>query len=158
MEIRHCFLILATLLMLSCDNKTVYDQFDRDFEDSRWVKTDVRQYNFELSETNRNYDLVVDFSHIAGFQFGLIPITVELTSPDGKKITEHMLLKIKDEEGNDRGDCTGDYCDIDEVAFKNIKLQHGKYKVTIANEFDNDYLPNVLGLGLRVRYSDGLNN
>jgi hypothetical protein len=65
-----------------------------------------------------------------------------------------LLIKIKDNEGNDRGDCTGDYCDVEEMVFENISLQKGNYKVRIINEFNSDYLPNVLGLGIRILYAD----
>lgn len=145
-------LIIIGLTIVSCNNKTIYDQYDRDFDDNRWYRSDVRQYNFEV-DTIGHYDFIVDFSHVAGFQFGLIPVKVELKSPNTATVTEHILLRIKDREGNDRGDCTGDYCDIEEMVFSKKSLKRGSYSITLTNEFNNDYLPNVIGLGLRVQHS-----
>lgn len=146
------YALVLALALFAC-NDTVFDQYDRDFDNNRWVKSDVRQYHFAIADTAGRYDLIVDFSHVAGFQFGLVPISVTLQSANEQPITEHLLLRIKDANGNDIGDCTGDYCDIAHIVFSDLNLKRGKYKVSIANEFDNDYLPNVVGLGIRVQHA-----
>jgi hypothetical protein len=33
---------------------------------------------------------------------------------------------------------------------ENTKLQKGNYKITISNNFNGPYLPNVIGIGIQV--------
>lgn len=144
----------AFLLLVACDKNNVYSKFDKDFDDNRWLQTDVRTYDFEITAASQSYDLLLDFSHIAGFQFNNIPIEVTLTNPDQTPTTQTVLLQIIDAEGKELGDCDGDYCDILQPVFKNKKLAAGKYHVAIANKFNGPYLPNVLGFGIKVNLSE----
>lgn len=142
------FACLISVLFSSCD-QSAFKQFDQDFTENRWAKTDVRSYDFDL-EKDGSYDVYVDFSHVYGAQFPSIPIKMEIFLPDGSKSIEKFVVQIKNEKGEDAGDCNGDYCDLKQEVFKNRPLEAGKYKITLANEFDFDYFPNVIGLGIRV--------
>jgi hypothetical protein len=57
---------------------------------------------------------------------------------------------VKDKEEKETGDCGGDYCDIRETIMRNEALKKGKYKITIQQNFDGAYLPNVNGIGIEV--------
>lgn len=144
---------LCIFALASCGKDIVYDEFTRNFDQNRWAKSDVKSFEFTLKDSTASYDLDVEFSHVAGFQFGNIPVQIELTSPDSQVIVEHMIIQIKDATGRDRGDCTGDYCDLSQMAFTGRQMVAGKYKIRISNEFDNAYLPNVIGLGITLKYS-----
>lgn len=142
--------VAIVLALVSCET-SAFKQFDRDFPENRWARNDVRSYDFDL-ENDGNYDLFVDFSHVYGAQFPSIPLRMEIYLPDGTKTIEKFVVQIKDEKG-DIGDCNGDYCDLRQEVFKNRALESGKYKITLANEFDFDYFPNMIGLGIRVAES-----
>lgn len=149
----NCFPLFAILLLVSCNSNVVYKQFDADFDDNRWLRADVKNYEFEI-EKAAAYDLVINFSHVAGFQFAEIPLSIEITSPDGTVSAQNIMLSTKDAAGNDIGDCAGDYCDLEQVIFKDKTLSAGSYKVKMANVFDHDYLPNVIGVGIKVAASE----
>ncbi|RYG41201.1 MAG: hypothetical protein EOO01_25670, partial [Chitinophagaceae bacterium] len=96
-------------------------------------------YNFELF-----------FSHIYGYQFPEIPLVVAIQSPDGDTATERFMLKIKNNAGDELGDCAGDYCDLRQLILPGKALKPGHYEVKISHEFNGAFLPNVLATGLKV--------
>jgi gliding motility-associated lipoprotein GldH len=142
-----CF--ASSLLLVSCDSNAVYKKFDENFAMSRWEKTDVRTYNFKIQKTGE-YDIQVDFSHLYGIQFNDLPIRVTMTKPDQTMVTKQLLLTLRDEQGLELGDCAGDYCDLRQTVVEKEPLKPGNYSVMLANGFDFEYFPNVLGLGIRV--------
>ncbi len=154
MKRKLLLLSLTFLLLLSCKNNTIFRDFDRDFDDNQWKRTDVRTYEFEITDPLKSYDLLLDFSHVAGFQFEKVPLKVTITTPNGMNISENVMLTVLDKQGKDLGDCDGDYCDLYQAVFINKPLSAGKYRVRIKNEFNNDYLPNVLGFGIKVNISE----
>lgn len=152
MKVLKIVAIAILFSLVGCDKNSVYKQFDSGFDDNRWLRTDVKTYEFTLEKPGA-YDLLIDFSHVAGIQFAQIPLQIEITSPDGAIAAEKVILQTKDSQGNDLGDCAGDLCDMQQSVSTNRQWAAGNYKIRLSNEFDNDYLPNVIGVGIRVKIS-----
>jgi gliding motility-associated lipoprotein GldH len=150
MKKRLACLLLSTLFLTSCE-KAVFKQFDDRLEDNRWMQNDVHHYDFEIAEAGK-YDLYLDFSHIYDFQFPRVPVRVTIVTPDRKASIQHLDMELVD-EGDVRSDCTGDVCDFRQEIFKGKQLEKGRYKVSVANEFDHEYLPNVIGVGIVLKKS-----
>jgi gliding motility-associated lipoprotein GldH len=152
-SLRPIFLVAASLLLLfSCDKNKIYKKIDDDFKDNRWTKNDVRQFDFKVAIAG-SYDLNFVFSHVYDTPLSNIPVTVTVTAPDGIPEVLKMVMHIRDENGKQLGDCTGDYCDFKQPLYKGRKLMPGKYLVSISNDFDYQYMPNVLGVGIEVNKS-----
>jgi gliding motility-associated lipoprotein GldH len=147
------FAMLALVVLCSCGKNTVYKQFDSDFEESRWQRTDVKTYDMQI-EQEGIYNLEIDFSYVAGIQFAEIPIYFQLINPEGVIETQDVILQTKNAEGGDIGDCAGDYCDLAHVVLKSKPFKPGKYTVKLTNAFNNAYLPNVIGIGIRLSKGD----
>lgn len=148
-KIRVFVLILAvSALLASCDN-SVFKQFDDDFADSRWEKSDIRRYDVNIPKTG-NYEIIVNFSTVYGGQFSDIPVKLTIESPDKSVVSEEAVLRLKDDQGNDVADCTGDICDLEQVILSNKKLEAGQYTITLSNAFNHEFLPNVIGVGIRI--------
>lgn len=145
-------MLLVFCVLASCDKNTVYKDFDRGFEDNRWLKADIKTYDFTITDASQSYDLILDFSHIAGYQFATIPVKLNIVNPDKSVTTENVDVVISDGPGNELGDCSGDICDLQQTIFENKKLEVGNYRIVLSNEF-NTYLPNILGIGIRVKFS-----
>ena len=149
---KNSLFVALALLLFSCQ-KNVYKKLDTDFNENRWEKTDVRNFEFSVADNNSNYDLILLFSH--GYDFGLseIPVRIEIRNSDNTVSTEDLIVKISDTSGKRFGDCSGDYCDLKQAVFENRKLAAGNYKVAVINEFDHSFLPNVLGVGIELNLS-----
>lgn len=145
------YLFLLAALCLSCNNKSeIFDRFDRDFDENRWNPTDAKTYEFRVADDTKPYDIVCCFSHVYGYQFSSVPLLFTITDPGGKVTQKPIDLQLKDAAGKELGDCSGDYCDLDYTLQRGQKLQKGTYKISVSHTFEGPYLPNVLGVGLRV--------
>lgn len=150
MKIKLLSILLFTLALTSCNEKKIYDELDKDFADNRWQKAQLKTFEFNIEEEARNYDIHIRFAYLSDFVINPVPITVTILHPDNSEEIKKINIVVKDKEGKETGDCGGDYCDIRESIFKNKALEKGSYKITIQQNFDGPYLPNVNGIGIEV--------
>jgi len=150
MKIIRVVAVLMLVVLSSCEKNTVYKKFEKNFKEKRWQKTDVRTYEFEIVQGATPYNMDLHFAHIFGYQFPYVPLTVTIENPDKTITTKNINLQILDEEGKDNGDCAGDICDLYTNVFEDQSLPVGRYRVTISHQFEGEFLPNILGLGIEV--------
>ena len=99
---------------------------------------------------NLYVQMALGWTNLSDFVINPVPITVKILHPDNSEETKKINIVVKDKDGKETGDCGGDYCDIRESIFKNEALEKGNYKITIQQNFDGPYLPNVNGIGIEV--------
>ena len=150
MKIKLLSLLFLAIATSSCNEKKIYDELDKNFADNRWQKGDVKTFEFTIDEEARNYDVNVHFAYFSEFQVNPVPMTVEITYPDNSQENKQINIVVKDKEGKETGECGGDFCDIREALFTNEALKKGIYKVSISQNFNGLYLPNVNGIGVEV--------
>lgn len=136
-------------LILSCKKSSVYETTDTNFNNNRWFKSSIKKLTIEVYKES-SYTLFFDFRHVHDFQFTEIPIQFRIENPDGTVRVEKINLSIKDENGKDKGECMSDVCDLRQVIFSDKMLTKGNYTISISNQIEGDYLPNVIGIGLRL--------
>ncbi|MBD3582098.1 gliding motility lipoprotein GldH family protein [Flavobacterium selenitireducens] len=142
-------LALLAILATSCTSEAVFSKTDTAFAANRWQKSDIKTYEFEIDQAATPYEMQVFFSHVYGYQFEKVPLIAEVTYPDGQLSSLKFDLIVKDASG-ELGDCVGDYCDMTQKIELARPLDKGKHKVRLMHDFNGEYLPNVLALGLRV--------
>jgi gliding motility-associated lipoprotein GldH len=142
-------LVLFGLFLVSCDKNKVHDSFERDFILNRWITNEEQTFEFSIPEDGV-YDIDLHFGHVYDFQFATIPL--ELTFLNEEKIINQKAidLVIKNDIGEDLADCTGDICDLYQNIEKELTIKKGTYIIKVKNKFPASYLPNILGLGIRV--------
>lgn len=144
-------LLLPLLVLFSCKD-TVVNQMHKDFAENQWLKTQAQEFEFDLKKDIQKGDLVLNFSHIYEPGYSTVPLTVSITTPDGKSDMNMLVnLKLKDEDGESLSDCDGDICDFQYTLRDDAAMPKGKYKVTIQNGYQWEYLPNVLSVGIAVQ-------
>ena len=137
-------------LLISCNKKAVFDQFDTDFENNRWLEKDIKTYDFTIDDDSKLYNITFAFSHVYDYQFSSVPLNIKIVDPSGKEEPMTIDLQIKDASGKQLADCSGDVCDLFFKIKEKTKLQKGNYKAIISHSFSGPYLPNVIGVGLKV--------
>ncbi|RZK11438.1 MAG: hypothetical protein EOO46_06755 [Flavobacterium sp.] len=142
--------VLMLVVLSSCEQNQVYRKFEKNFKENRWQKTDVRTYEFEIVQGATQYNMDVHFAHVFGYQFPSVPLTVTIENPDKTTTIKKINLEVLDKEGKDNGDCAGDICDLYATVFEDASLPVGKYKVSVSQDFEGEYLPNILGFGIEV--------
>ena len=149
MKIQNSFYLIL-LLLVSCDSKVIYNEFYSDFKDNRWISNEAKTFAFTI-EKEEVGAIILHLGHIYDFQFESIPIEVKIITPDNKTEVLELDIKLKDTEGKDLADCSGDICDLYVPLKEKAMLKNGKYKVVITNKFTLPYLPNILGIGIQIK-------
>lgn len=137
-------------LLISCNKNEISNKFDDGFKENRWQKDDVKNYEFTVDDDSKLYNVTFMFSHVYDYQFGSVPLHFTIVDPKGNEQKKEIDLQLKDESGKDLGECSVDICDLKYNLEENVKLQKGNYKVIVSHSFDGPYLPNILGVGLKV--------
>ncbi|NMH27627.1 gliding motility lipoprotein GldH family protein [Flavobacterium silvaticum] len=138
-----------SLTIFGCDGNAVFNEKVDSFENNRWQKDKSLDFSVDIEKTGV-YSFDIFFSHIYDYQFAKVPLILELKYPDGHIEKDNVTIEIKDSDGKETGDCSGDYCDLWHVIQPPKALQPGHYEVKIVNDFGASYLPNILSVGLKV--------
>jgi gliding motility-associated lipoprotein GldH len=139
-------LLLLSLTLFSCDSNVVYDSFSNDFKDNRWVSEDYREFDF-IIEKEGNYEVQLHFGHIDKYQIPKVDVEILMTTPNGTVKTIPMVLDMQSETL--KSDCMGDICDLF-VPIVSDNMIQGKHKIVVKNTSKYPYLPDVLGIGVKV--------
>ncbi|RYD87588.1 MAG: hypothetical protein EOP54_28565 [Sphingobacteriales bacterium] len=143
----------ALLLLFSCNKNEIFRETLKDFPENRWKTADAQTITIIIEEDIASADINLQFSHVLDPQYTVVPLVVELTSPDGKKEMLYPYLYLKDAENKSLSDCAGDVCDLIIPIKEHVKLAKGNYKLVVKNKFEGPYLPNVLALSVSVAKS-----
>lgn len=142
--------LFSCLTLFSCKKESVYDKMDKNFKLNRWEKSEIKTYEFSIDDESQLYDISLKFAHVYDYQFASIPIKIAIENPSGTVENLIFDLKIKDANGKELADCGVDICDLKQTIKEKAKLEKGNYKVSISHDFKGPYLPNILGIGLKV--------
>ena len=154
MKTKLLLTLFTFFILFSCDKSSVYSEFYKNKEDNRWLKSDEKIFEFTIDNDVQLYDAIFDFSHVYDYQFASVPIDFIIENPSNEKEKFTINLKLKDTNGKEIGDCSGDICDLKFKIKQKSKLEKGNYKISISNSFKGDYLPNVIGVGLEIKKSN----
>ena len=153
MRLKNILPILSVFLLISCSEKTDYKKFIKLPEDHRWLKSDSKIFEFTIDDDTKLYDVTFEFSHIYDYQFASVPIKIDVKNPSGEEEFHNIDFNIKDSKGKPLADCGGDICDMSMNVIEKTKLLKGKYQIKVGHDFDGPYLPNVIGVGIKVTQS-----
>lgn len=153
MKLKNIFLYIVIFSLISCSEKTEYSKFIRLPENHRWLKTDTKLFEFTIVDESKLYDVTFEFSHVADYQFTSIPIKIDVKNPSGEEEFHNIDFNIVDKNGKPLADCGGDICDMSMKIIEKTKLLKGKYQIKIGHSFKGEYLPNVIGIGVKVTES-----
>lgn len=143
-------LFLITVLLMSCNSNSIYNEFNSNFESNRWNSAEEVSFDFENTNDTEPVSIKLHIGHIYDFQFANVPMEVTVVSPNGSSETINLDVRFKDESGKDIADCTGDICDLFVPIMEKTTLIKGKYKFVVKNKFSSPFLPNILGVGLLI--------
>lgn len=150
MKIKLLSLLFIAVAISACNENKVHAELDKNFPENRWQKSETKTFEFTIEQEARNYDVSIHFAYLSDFQINPIPMSVTIVLPDNSIEKRDLSIVVKNQEGKETGDCSGDYCDIREALFTNEALKKGTYKISIEQNFNGPYLPNVNGIGIEV--------
>lgn len=149
MKIKSFLLVGLLLIVASCNQSSIYSK-NYDFPSNQWHKNNTNEFAFTIENDTQLYDITFSLSHVYGYQFNSLPLSFKWVKPDGTTETIPVDFKIKDEKGNELGDCSGDICDLHYVLASKVKLTKGGHKIFAMHSFQFEYIPNIIHIGMDV--------
>lgn len=143
------FILLSTILIWSC-NEPVYKSY-QELPGNRWNKNDVRIFTMEVTDDVTPYQLNLEVQHANSILVPSIKMAVQISSLSGQSETHEFEVMLKDANGDFKGDGAGDIWDYCCTPLSEKKTwQKGTYKIGLTHLMDYEYIPGVMGIGIRL--------
>ena len=92
----YCFLLLS-LLLVSCDTKSVFDNYETVPE--VWNKDKTISFKVSPPDSTKAYDLFVNLRNTNAYKYNNIFLIVEMNFPHGKRIVDTLEYKMAKPNG-----------------------------------------------------------
>jgi gliding motility-associated lipoprotein GldH len=146
--------LLLMFVLSSCGPDYLYEE-RKQLPATGWVYTDTLDFAFEVQDTNRLYNMYLDFDFDRGFGNQNVYLRLSTRFPDGKRVQAIRSFNFFDDQGVPYGECSDAKCKgrsiLQEKAFFN---QSGKYTLTIEQYTRTDALSGISALGVAIERTE----
>jgi gliding motility-associated lipoprotein GldH len=153
---RLSLLISVALLFNSCVNKNNQTEI-QEFNNSIWNRFDIQEFDIQVDNAHKPYDIYVLFSHSDAYPNTYIDMNISLIMPDGGIRSRDYLFDLKDKDGNWLSVQKKDRFEIELPVIKGILFsEKGMYRLRIENKLTKFNTPGVFHIGYVVKESPKL--
>jgi gliding motility-associated lipoprotein GldH len=142
--------------LTGCDLNTVFEG-KQDFPNKYWVFNNPATFDFEITDAEKNYDLLVNVRNSAKYGYQNIYLQYYLEDAEGKLISRELknIQLFNAKTGVPIGTGLGGLYDVERPFLENYKFESpGKYSFRIDQFMRQDSLPEIIAVGLRIQYSE----
>lgn len=146
------FLCFATLLfaLSSCGKSYLYEE-RIDLPDAQWTYQDSLEYQFEVIDTNKLYNILVSLEHSPEFKTQNLYTRIATTFPDGNRLSKVVSLELADKVGFWYGDCNSETCVFEAPIQGNAYFnQQGQYTITLVQHMRKDSITGVQAIAIKL--------
>jgi len=147
MKFKFTLALVFTLLLFSCDN-AVYKEF-YDFPTIQWDQDVTPSFEIDLKEAGQ-YDVVFTMRYVDGFQYKNMLGSVSFSDLKNAPIIKKFNFDVIDENDEYIGDVAGNIWDIEYTVFSDTTLEAGKYTIQAAQLIDENTLPFIADIGIKI--------
>jgi gliding motility-associated lipoprotein GldH len=150
------WILVALLFIISnCDSKRVFEG-KKDFSDRFWSINNPAEFNFEIDDTDKSYNLLVNIRNTASFKYQNIYLQYYLEDSTGRVLSKELknIQLFNAKTGIPHGKGIGGFYDIERTFLEEYNFEHkGLYKLRIDQFMRQDSLAEILSVGLRVEFN-----
>ena len=121
-------LILAAILLFSCDKKRVFDEYKS--VGSAWHKDSIVTFDLPVLDSTKRYDLFVNLRNNNNYPFNNLFLIVAIEMPNGFTKVDTLEYQMANPDGTLLGNGFTDIKESKLYLKENVKFR-GKYKVHI---------------------------
>lgn len=153
-KIRFVFLIaIFPMIFMSCGRKPQFFA-GKTFENSTWNRFDILEYDFDIENTSKNYDFILETTINEQFPIEMLPLNITIYYPSGGHRSRDYDFRLKDTEKNWKGTVEGDKIKFEIPINKGMSLsQKGTYQIRIENKHSKYNLIGIEDLNFFVYFS-----
>ncbi|MCG8307065.1 MAG: gliding motility lipoprotein GldH [Cytophagales bacterium] len=147
---------LLLFFITGCDKQRVYEG-KKDFSEGYWIFNNPAEFEFEIKDTDRSYDLLFNIRNSAKYQYQNIYLQYYLEDSTGRLLSKELknIQLFNPITGIPLGKGIGDLFDVERKFLEHYTFGNpGKYQLRIDQFMRQDSLPEILAVGLRVEYSE----
>ncbi|MCK5704538.1 MAG: gliding motility lipoprotein GldH [Cyclobacteriaceae bacterium] len=148
---------VSLLFIVSCcDSKQVFEG-KKDFSERYWVFNNPAEFEFEINETDKAYNLLFNIRNTAKYQYQNIYLQYYLEDSTGRLLSRELknIQLFNAKTGVPYGKGLGGIYNIKKTFLEEYSFENkGKYKLRIDQFMRQDSLPEILSVGLRVEYAE----
>lgn len=135
--IRLVVLFLLTVLVASCDSKTVFSETKA--LDGYWNQGEVVEFKLPQLDSLKKYNLFLNIRNTNKYKFNNIFLIVSMEFPHGKTITDTLEYRMANPDGSWMGHGIGDIKENKLWYKENVSFfEEGIYSFTIEHAMRNN--------------------
>ena len=129
------FLVITLFFLSACNQNNILLNESRHFENNSWNKFNSLDFTFTVSDINNYYDFFLVIEHTSQLKIKILPISFYFYTPSGETRTLSYYLRLINNEGNYKGEKTGDSWRYTVPLRKHFRFQEkGTAKIEIVNQ------------------------
>ncbi len=151
-QMKRIFLsaILLTLAF-SCQKGIIYKEYHK-FDNYTWKRFDKVSFSIAVEHPGTTADIVLTIRHITQYPYDNLPVNIILTTPSGEERIIEKDIRLKDENGEFKGDVAGDLWDVEEILWKDFYFTEvGTYKMELENLVPKMGIPGLADIGVYLK-------
>ena len=149
-------ILFIPFFITSCEQNLVFEG-KKDFPERYWVFNDPAVFDFEIAETDKEYDVLVNVRNSGKYKYQNIYLQYYLEDEAGKLISKELknIQLFNPITGVPVGSGLGDLYDVERPFLEKYKFdQAGKYRFRIDQFMRQDSLPEIVAVGVRIKLSE----
>jgi gliding motility-associated lipoprotein GldH len=147
--------LVSVLFITACHSNRVYEEHIKNFKNYRWDKTNVIEFNPEITDSIHKHQIYLALRHVYGFQFEKMLVQLTTITPSGQIIKTPYSLNLTDENKEYKSECAGDYCDLEVLIEKDVIFSEiGTYTFQVAHLMPINPVPNVMEFGMIIETAE----
>lgn len=152
MKISNLIIILSLFLSLGCNTNTIIDQ-NQELPLSGWNYENIPAFEFEISETNFQYNAFLNIQITEQFAYRNIYLIMHLRNKEGKETTNRINVELSDSEGNwVKNSGSGNQKTFKIPIAENLTFESsGRYVIGIEQNTRDSSLRNVNQVGIEIQ-------
>ena len=144
---------MAMLLLVSCSNNKVFEQYHK-FEKFSWNRFEFVNFETQIKDIESDYDIYLNFRHLPEYPYKHIDFNFTIYTPSGEMRTSNYEIDLYNKQGERLSECLGDFCDMKIPVRKGFRFSEpGLAKFEIENRMTKLQTPGVMEVGLIIEKS-----
>jgi gliding motility-associated lipoprotein GldH len=150
---RFLFSAMLLILALSCQRGVIYKEYHK-FDNYTWKRFDKVSFSMAVEDAGTTADIVLTIRHITQYPYDNLPVNIILTTPSGEERIIEKDIRLKDENGEFKGDVAGDLWDVEEILWSGFYFtEAGTYKLELENLIPKMGIPGLADIGVYLKKS-----
>ncbi len=126
---RNFSLLFAVILLISCDEKRVFDQYKS--VDNAWHKDSIVSFVLPEMDTTKRYNMFLNIRDNDDYPYNNLFLIVSLDQPNGRTLVDTLEYNMTDLEGNLLGEGFSDIKESKLFYKNNVTFKKGIHSVHI---------------------------